>query len=65
MDLLKRIVIAIIIGIVTALVVYLIGLLVALLPVVGVVGEFLKNVSGLFGLIAGIYYFVTNKTLVR
>ena len=65
MELIKRLVIAIIIGIVTALVVYLIGLLVALLPVVAPVGNFLKSVSGLFGLIAGIYWLVTNRALVR
>lgn len=60
----SRILIAIVVGIITALVTYGLGIILTLLPVVGPVGEFLKAVSAIVGVIAGIFYFVNQRRLV-
>lgn len=61
---LKRIILAVLVGIVTAVVVYIIGLVIALLPGAEAIGQYILGVSVLLGVVAAVYYFLTNKTVV-
>lgn len=58
---LSRAILAIIVGVVTAIVVAVIGLI---LVKIGLeqIGSFIKGISGLIGLLAGLWYFVTGQT---
>jgi glutamate mutase epsilon subunit len=60
----KQVILAIVVGIVTAIVVALIGVV---LVEVGVeqIGNFVKGVAAVVGILAGIWYFFTNQTPTR
>jgi len=60
---LSRIILSIVVGVVTWGVVFLIGLIIALIPGAQPIGAFIQGVSGIVGLIAGVVYFITGKTL--
>ncbi len=60
----QRVLIAVLVGIVVAILVYVIGLGIALVPGVAVIGVFLQNVAWLLGVAAGIYYFVSGRTVL-
>lgn len=57
----KQVVLAIVVGIVTAIVVALLG---TVLVEVGVVtiGNFLKGIATVLGILAAVWYFFTNRT---
>jgi len=57
----KRILLAALVGLITAIGFWFLGLIVGLFPVVGVIGEALQNFAWLFGLIAGVYYYIVGK----
>ncbi len=59
----SRILTAVVVGVVTAIVVYLVGLVLVEVNVESI-GSFVKNISGLLGLLAAIYYFVTGRRAV-
>ena len=65
METLKRILIAVVIAIIVALIVYGLGIIFTLLPVVAPIGDFLKAISTIVGVLFGIYWFVTKRSLVR
>lgn len=58
---LKRLILAILVGIATALVVYLIGVVLALLPVVAPLGVVLQGLAWIFGIVAGVWFFLTGE----
>lgn len=63
-DNVKRVVLAVIVGIVTALVVGLVGSLLETVDqeTVSKLGDFLQTYSFLFGVLAGVWYFLTGRT---
>lgn len=60
----QRVLIAVLVGIVVGIVIYVIGMAIALVPGVAVIGEFLKAVSWLLGLAAGIWYYISGRTVL-
>ena len=58
---LKRLILAILVGIATALVVFLVGVLLALIPFVAPVGVALQGLAWVFGIVAGIWFFLTGQ----
>lgn len=60
---LARVVTAVVVGVVTGIVVYLVGLLLVEVNVENV-GNFVKEVSGLLGLLAGLGYLLTGRRAV-
>ena len=60
----QRVLIAVLVGIVVAILVYVIGLGIALVPGVAVIGVFLQNVAWLLGLAAGIWYYISGRTVL-
>lgn len=61
----KRVVLAVVVGVVTALVLALVGSLLETVDqeTIAKLGKFLQNYSFLFGLLAGVWYFFTGRTL--
>lgn len=59
----SRALMAVVVGVVTGLIVYVIGLVLIEVDVESV-GNFVKNIAGLLGLLAGIFYFVTGRRAV-
>lgn len=53
---LTRLVLSVVVGIVTAIVIYLLGVVLIEVDAESV-GNFFKNVAGILGLLAGIWYF--------
>ena len=60
----KRVIMSILVGVITALIVFVIGALISVIPVIAPVGEVLKWLAPVFGLVAGIWYFLSGRTLV-
>ncbi len=60
---LQRIVVSVVVGVVTGLVVYLIGLVLVEVNVESV-GDFVKGVAPLLGLLAGVFYMLTGRRAV-
>ncbi len=60
----QRVLIAVLVGIVVAILVYVIGLGIALVPGIAVIGVFLQNVAWLLGVAAGIYYYISGRTVL-
>lgn len=62
---LRRIIISVIVGVAVTLACILVGNLLAALnfPVAVTVGNFLENYSGLIGVLAGLWYFFTNRVV--
>lgn len=61
---LRRVLIAICVGILVAIVVYVIGLFIALLPGAQSIGSYIVGVSALLGVLAAVWYFLTNRSVV-
>lgn len=61
----RKIIMAVVVAVVVALVCLLIGVILTNLnvPVVEPVGQFLKMYSGVFGLLAGVWYYFAGTTL--
>lgn len=62
---LKRIVISVLIAIAVGIVVYLIGVLLSTATPLVALGSILEGFAWLLGLIAGIWFFVTNENVLR
>lgn len=58
---LRQLILAVCVGVVTAIVVALIGVVLVMAHLVEV-GNFVKGISAIVGLIAGVWYFFTNQT---
>lgn len=60
---LSKVAMSVVVGVITALVTALIGIV---LVSVGVhdIGEFVKGIAPLVGLLAGVWYFFTNRSLL-
>lgn len=58
---LKRLILSVLIGLATWLVVFLIGIVIALFPVIAPLGLALQAWAWLFGLIAGVWFFITGE----
>ena len=61
----SRILLSIIIGLVAWGLTFIVGLLIALIPPVVAVGLFVQSIAWIVGIIAGIYYFVTQRNPIR
>jgi len=59
----SRIILSIVIGLVSWGLTYLLGLVIGLIPFISPIGGFIMFVSPLVGLLAGIWYFFTNRTV--
>jgi len=59
----KRILLSILVGIITFLAVLLIGALISIFPVVGGIGALIQSLAWLFGLVAGVWFFLTGERL--
>ncbi len=59
-----RALIAVLVGIVVAILIYVLGAGIALVPGIAAIGVFLQNVSWLLGVAAGIYYFVSGRSVL-
>jgi len=60
-----RIILAVVIAVVAWVVTYLVGLLITLVPFIAVIGEFIKGISVIVGILAGVWYAVTQKNPLR
>jgi len=60
-----RIILSIIIGLVAWGLTFLLGLVISLVPIISPIGDFVKFVSVGVGVLAGVYYFITQKNPLR
>ena len=59
-----RVLFAVLVGIVVAILIYVIGMGIALVPGLSAIGGFLQAVSWLLGVAAGIWYFVSGRSVL-
>jgi len=58
---LKRLILSVLIGVATFIVVLIIGAVIGLFPVIGGVGALIQSLAFLFGLVAGVWFFLTQE----
>jgi len=57
----KRFILSLVICVATFLVVLLVGAVIGLFPVVGSIGVLIQSLAWIFGLVAGVWFFLTGE----